>query len=93
MRIGICSKTIFAALALLGAVMAQDVNEIDPVKLEKQVKAFLADDKEWAEGERKDLSLEINRKTLSIRMENKKLMVRYESTKKTLSAQETKVLE
>jgi hypothetical protein len=93
MRSGTCSKAIFAVLALLGAVMAQDVNEIDPVKLDKQVKAFLADDKEWDEGGRKDLSLEINRNTLSIRMENKKLMVRYESTKKTLSAQETKVLE
>lgn len=92
MRIGICSKAIFAAFMLQGAVMAQDLSKIDQVELTKQVKAFLADDKEWAEGKRKDLSLEINRKSISMTIENKKLMVRYESMKKSLSAQESKIL-
>jgi hypothetical protein len=92
MRIGICSKAIFAAFMLQGAVMAQDLSKIDQVELTKQVKAFLADDKEWAEGKRKDLSLEINRKSISMTIENKKLMVRYESKRKSLSAQESKIL-
>ena len=85
--------SILFLLLVQGMLFAQDLGKIDSVELNKKVKEFLADDKNWEDENRKALALEVDRNSIALAIENEKLYVRYESKKKNLSAEEKKSLE